>query len=156
AIAASPLRRRTADRALGGLTGLAAILILAMLVIILGDVVIGGARGVSWEFIAAPPRNGMAAGGIFPAIFGPVPLTLLMTIAAVPAGVITAIYLTEYAPRGSLLARIVRVCVANLAGVPSIVFGLFGLGFFIATVGRGIDAAMYGGQLVYGKPSLLW
>jgi phosphate transport system permease protein len=98
----------------------------------------------------------MTAGGVFPAIFGTVALTLLMTLAAVPAGVATAIFLTEYASMQSRLARIVRVCVANLAGVPSIVFGLFGLGFFISTIGRGIDRFAYGGQSVYGRPCLLW
>jgi phosphate transport system permease protein len=79
-----------------------------------------------------------------------------MTVAAVPAGVATAIYLTEFASPKSLVARLIRVCVANLAGVPSIVFGLFGLGFFISTVGRGIDSVAFGGQSVYGKPCLLW
>jgi phosphate transport system permease protein len=145
-----------ADRALGSLTALAVVIILAMLVIVLGDVVIGGFRVLSWEFISAPPRNGMTAGGIFPAIFGTVALTLLMTIAAVPAGVITAVYLTEYASSGSYVARAIRISIANLAGVPSIVFGLFGLGFFIATIGHGIDMTLFGGKLVFGKPSLIW
>ncbi len=131
-------------------------IILAMLVIVLGDVVAGGWGVVTWEFITAAPRDGMTKGGIFPAIFGTVALTLLMTIVAVPAGVATAVYLAEYAPPESRLARIVNVCIANLAGVPSIVFGLFGLGFFIATVGRGIDVAAFGGQPTYGKPSLIW
>jgi phosphate transport system permease protein len=98
----------------------------------------------------------MTEGGVFPAIFGTVALTLLMTLVAVPAGVATAIYLTEYASAKSPVARLVRVCVANLAGVPSIVFGLFGLGFFISTVGRAIDQVAYGGQGVYGRPCLLW
>jgi phosphate transport system permease protein len=98
----------------------------------------------------------MTAGGIFPAIFGTAALTLLMTVVAVPAGVITAVYLTEYAPPRSKVARLVRVCIANLAGVPSIVFGLFGLGFFVATVGRAMDQAAFGGQPTYGKPSLIW
>jgi phosphate transport system permease protein len=141
---------------LSGLTGASVVLILAMLGVILLDIVVGGARVLSWEFISAAPRDGMTAGGIFPAIFGTVALTLLMTIAAVPAGVITAIYLSEYAASGSRVARVIRVCVANLAGVPSIVFGLFGLGFFISTVGRSIDQVAFGGELVYGKPSLIW
>jgi phosphate transport system permease protein len=79
-----------------------------------------------------------------------------MTVAAVPAGVATAIYLTEYAPAESKLARTIRVCIANLAGVPSIVFGLFGLGFFVSTVGKGIDRAFYDGRIVYATPSLIW
>jgi phosphate transport system permease protein len=144
------------EKAFIGLTMAATALILMMLVVIVGDIVVGGSKVLSWEFISAAPRNGMTAGGIFPAIFGTVALTLLMTIAAVPAGVVTAIYLTEYANSQSKLARVVRVCIANLAGVPSIVFGLFGLGFFIATVGKAIDQVAYGGNLVYGKPSIIW
>ncbi len=147
---------RHGDRALAAATVGAAVIILGMLAIILLDVIVGGARTISWEFISQPPRKGMTEGGIFPAIFGTVALTLLMTIAAVPAGVATAIYLTEYASMQSRVARLVRVSVANLAGVPSIVFGLFGLGFFISTVGRGIDKVAYGGQSVYGRPCLIW
>src|SRR3954469_2356209 len=137
------------------LTAAATCIILLMLAIILLDILAGGLKVLSWEFISAAPRNGMTAGGIFPAIFGTVALTLLMTVAAVPAGVATAIFLTEYAPPKSVMARAIRVCIANLAGVPSIVFGLFGLGFFIATVGKSIDRAFYDGNLVYGKPSLI-
>jgi len=147
---------RQADRALAGLTAAAVVIILVMLAIVLGDVVIGGIRTLSWQFVSEVPTEGMTKGGVFPAIFGTVALTLLMTLVAVPAGVATAIYLTEYASAKSPLARLVRVCVANLAGVPSIVFGLFGLGFFISTVGRTIDNLVYGGQGVYGRPCLLW
>jgi phosphate transport system permease protein len=147
---------RHADRALAGLTAAAVVVILVMLAIVLGDVILGGARTLSWQFVSEVPTEGMTKGGVFPAIFGTVALTLLMTLVAVPAGVATAIYLTEYASAKSPLARLVRVCVANLAGVPSIVFGLFGLGFFISTVGRAIDKVAYGGQGVYGRPCLLW
>src|SRR6185295_7700185 len=112
----------------------------------------GGVKVLSWEFVSAAPREGMTAGGIFPAIFGTVALTLLMTVAAVPAGVLTALSLTAYASAPSRVARAIRVCIANLAGVPSIVFGLFGLGFFISAVGKTIDSVAYGGNLVYGKP----
>ena len=149
-------RPNIADRTLIILTAAATAIILAMLVIVLGDVIIGGWGTLTWEFISAAPRDGMTKGGIFPAIFGTVALTLLMTIVAVPAGVATAVYLAEYAPPGSRVARLGNFCIANLAGVPSIVFGLFGLGFFIATVGRGIDVAAFGGQPTYGKPSLIW
>jgi phosphate transport system permease protein len=97
----------------------------------------------------------MTKGGIFPAIFGTVAMTLLMTVAAVPAGVATAIFLTEYAPARSKLARVIRVCIANLAGVPSIVFGLFGLGFFISTIGTAIDRGVRR-KAVYGKLSFIW
>jgi phosphate transport system permease protein len=162
ALPASPTTRsltdrgRTGDRVLTTLTTVATVTILAMLGVILIDVVLGGAKVVSWEFVSAAPRDGMTAGGIFPAIFGTVALTLLMTLAAVPAGVATAVYLSEYASRDAVLPRLVRVCIANLAGVPSVVFGLFGLGFFISTIGRGIDDAAYGGKLTYGQPSLVW
>jgi len=149
-------RSHVADRLLATMTTAAAAIILAMLAVIVGNVVIGGASVISWEFISAAPRDGMTAGGVFPAIFGTVALTLLMTIGAVPAGVATAIYLTEYASPRSRIARLIRVCIANLAGVPSIVFGLFGLGFFISTVGKQIDAVAYNGQVTYGKPSLIW
>jgi phosphate transport system permease protein len=152
----SEKRGRSGDRVLMVLSALACAIILTMLVVILLDVIAGGARTISWTFISEPPKDGMTSGGIFPAIFGTAALTLLMTIAAVPAGVATAVYLTEYASSRSRLARLVRVCIANLAGVPSIVFGLFGLGFFISTVGKAIDSAAYGGRCTYGKPSLIW
>jgi phosphate transport system permease protein len=147
---------RVSDGVLVTVTALATVIILAMLAIIVMDVILGGSKVVSWSFLTEAPRNGMTAGGIFPAIIGTVALTLTMTVAAVPAGVATAVYLTEYASPSSYIARTIRICIANLAGVPSIVFGLFGLGFFIATIGRGIDAAFYGGQLTYGKPALIW
>ena len=158
AVKTGRIRRRpnVADRTLIGLTGVATGIILVMLAVVLADVVVGGSSVLSWHFLSEAPRDGMTKGGIFPAIFGTVALTLLMTIVAVPAGVATAIYLSEYAPANSRLARVIRVCIANLAGVPSIVFGLFGLGFFIATVGHGIDAVAFGGQPTYGKPSLIW
>jgi phosphate transport system permease protein len=138
------------------LTASATGVILLMLLVVIIDVVRGGFGVLSWEFISAFPRKGMTEGGIFPAIVGTVFLTLLMTVAAVPAGVATAVYLSEYASSHSVVARLIRVCIANLAGVPSIVFGLFGLGFFVSTVGRGIDAAAFGGRVTYGQPALVW
>lgn len=152
------LERRpgASDRVLMTVTALATAIILTMLAVIVLDVLHGGAKVVTWSFLSEAPRNGMTAGGIFPAIVGTVALTLMMTVAAVPAGVATAVYLTEYASPRSLVARAIRICIANLAGVPSIVFGLFGLGFFVSAVGRGIDDAFYGGHLTYGKPALIW
>jgi phosphate transport system permease protein len=149
-------RPNLGDRTLIVSTTLATVIILLMLAIVVGDVVIGGSKVLSWQFLSQAPTDGMTKGGILPAIFGTVALTLLMTMVAVPAGVATAVYLSEYAPADSRLARAVRVCIANLAGVPSIVFGLFGLGFFIATVGRAIDIAAFDGRPTYGKPSLIW
>jgi len=148
--------RTAIDRTFVGLTFVATLIILAMLGVIIGNVIFHGKDRLSLEFITTAPENGMTAGGIFPAIFGTALLVLLMSLAAVPFGVLVAIYFAEYSRRDSRLYRWTRMAVNNLAGVPSIVFGLFGLGFFIQTIGRGIDRGLYGGQLVYGQPSILW
>ena len=149
--------RKLAGGLLTGMTGAAALLIVAMLGVILLDVSRGGFGRVTWEFLTAAPEEGMTEGGIFPAIYGTVVMTLLMTVAVLPVGVLTAIYLHEYAPARSRIAGAVRIAITNLAGVPSIVFGLFGLGFFIQFVGLGLDGALgEPGVLHYGKPALLW
>ncbi len=149
--------RKAIGRGLTGLTGAAAVLVLAMLAVILWDVVAGGARLITWRFLTSAPEEGMTGGGIFPAIYGTAVMTLLMTVAVLPVGVVTAIYLHEYAPPRSRMAEAVRVAVTNLAGVPSIVFGLFGLGFFIQFVGRGLDQLFSEpGVLRYGQPALVW
>jgi phosphate transport system permease protein len=145
-----------ANFAFAGLTGTTALIIVALLVWILLDVTINGLPQLSWEFVSASPREGMTAGGIFPAIFGTVLLVMIMTVAVVPVGVLTAIYLYEYADQEGLFARAIRSAVYNLAGVPSIVFGLFGLGFFIQFVGGGIDTLFYGGKVVWGQPAIFW
>ncbi|MBN1210710.1 MAG: phosphate ABC transporter permease PstA [Myxococcaceae bacterium] len=151
-----PSTRRTLGGALTSLTGLAALLIVGMLAIILLDVIRGGAGRVTWEFLSEPPSDGMMAGGIFPALYGTAALTLLMTLAVMPVGVLTAVYLHEYAPHDSRLARWVRVAIVNLAGVPSIVFGLFGLGFFIHFVGGGLDRMLGYQELHWAQPGILW
>ena len=148
--------RRALGTTFTSLTGLAALLIVAMLALILLDVAIGGAGHVTWEFLTQPPRDGMMAGGIFPALYGTAALTLLMTLAVMPVGVLTAVYLHEYAPPNSVLARWVRVAIVNLAGVPSIVFGLFGLGFFIHFVGGAMDKALGYQELHWAQPGILW
>jgi phosphate transport system permease protein len=161
--AASPrilarLRAGRPDVASGGLTaltGFAAFLIVAMVAVIVGNIVWFGWSTVTWEFLAGSPREGMTAGGIFPAIFGTVVLVILMVVALIPVGVGAAIYLHEYARPESWFTRSVRFAVNNLAGVPSIVFGLFGLGFFIQFVGRSMDQAM-GLDVVWGQPALVW
>jgi phosphate transport system permease protein len=98
----------------------------------------------------------MTSGGIFPAIFGTMALVLVMSVIVAPAGVFVAIYFSEYADRRSWFYYISRQAVNNLAGVPSIVFGLFGLGFFVQFVGKGLDRVLNGGELAYGQPGLLW
>ncbi|RKH66330.1 phosphate ABC transporter permease PstA [Corallococcus aberystwythensis] len=148
--------RKVVGLSLMSLTGLAAFVMVAMLALILLDVVRGGWSHLSWTFLTQAPTDGMMGGGIFPALFGTAALTLLMTLAVMPVGVLTAVYLHEYAPPSSLLARAVRVAVANLAGVPSIVFGLFGLGFFILFVGKGLDHALGYEELHWAQPGILW
>jgi phosphate transport system permease protein len=148
--------RKFVDRSFVILSLVATIIILTMIVIIVGNIVIHGRERLSWEFLSAPPRSGMMEGGIYPAIYGTVLLVLVMSFVAVPFGVLVAIYFAEYARVESRLYRWTRMAVNNLAGVPSIVFGLFGLGFFIQTIGQGMDRALYSGQLVYGQASILW
>jgi phosphate transport system permease protein len=141
------------------LTGLACLLILAMVVIILGDIVIHGIPGVTWEFVSSAPKAGMTEGGIFPAIFGTVALVLLMTLAGVPLGVAAAIYLQEYASQDSRIVQFVRLALQNLAGVPAIVFGLFGLGLFVEFTGGSIDQIFFREALpkpTFGQPCILW
>ncbi len=153
-------RRLWVRRGVGGffisLTGAATALCLLLLGIILFDVIRGGLPRLSWTFLTSPPTEGMAEGGIFPALYGTAALTLLMTVAVMPVGVGTALYLHEYAPPSSRLAAWVRVAINNLAGVPSIVFGLFGLGFFVHFVGRNVDRALGNEALHWGQPGLLW
>ena len=114
------------------------------------------ARG--WELLAADPRESNTEGGIFPAIFGTVMMVFLMSFAVAPLGVLAALYLREYARQGPLV-RTVRIAVNNLAGVPSIVFGVFGLGFFVYVVGGTIDRLFYPEALptpTYGTGGILW
>ncbi len=149
-------RRKAVGAGLTFASGAAAAVVVAMLAVILWDVVRGGAARISWTFLTSAPSDGMMGGGIFPAIYGTAVMTLLMTVAVMPVGVATAIYLHEYAPPRSRVAAAIRIAVTNLAGVPSIVFGLFGLGFFIQFVGRGLDRLLSGGELHYGQPALIW
>jgi phosphate transport system permease protein len=111
-----------------------------------------------WKFLSEDPREANTEGGVFPAIFGTVVMTLVMSLFVTPFGVIAAIYLREYAKQGHLV-RVVRISVNNLAGVPSIVFGVFGLAFFVYFVGGGIDRMFFPDKLptpTYGTPGILW
>jgi phosphate transport system permease protein len=111
-----------------------------------------------WEFVSADPRESNTEGGIFPAIFGTVMMVFLMSFAVAPLGVLAALYLREYARQGPLV-RMVRIAVNNLAGVPSIVFGVFGLGFFVYLVGGSIDRLFYPEMLptpTFGTGGILW
>ena len=119
---------------------------------------LGEALRRAWHFLKEDPREANTEGGVFPAIFGTVVMTLVMSLFVTPFGVIAAIYLREYAKQG-LMVRIVRICVNNLAGVPSIVFGVFGLAFFVYFVGAAIDQTFYSEKLptpTFGTPGILW
>ncbi len=111
-----------------------------------------------WEFISGDPRESNTEGGVFPAIFGTVMMVMIMSLLVAPLGVLAAFYLREYAKQG-VLVSIVRIAVNNLAGVPSIVFGVFGLGFFIYLVGGSIDRLFYPEALptpTFGTGGILW
>lgn len=111
-----------------------------------------------WEFVSDEPREANTEGGIFPAIFGTVLMTIIMAVIVTPFGVIAAVYLREYAKQG-ILTRIIRIAVNNLAGVPSIVYGVFGLGFFVYVLGGSLDRIFYPEAApapVFGTPGLMW
>ncbi len=111
-----------------------------------------------WEFVSDEPREANTEGGIFPAIFGTVMLVIIMSVFVTPLGVIAAVYLREYAKQGTT-TRLIRIAVNNLAGVPSIVYGVFGLGFFVYFLGGNIDQLFYPEALpapTFGTPGILW
>jgi ABC-type phosphate transport system permease subunit len=122
------------------LSGGAAIVIVLFVAYLLIHIFLLGKSNLSWSFLVEAPSEGLTGGGIFPAIVGTALLVVIMSLAGVPVGTVTAIYLTEYASERSIIARFIRFAVNTLAGVPAIVFGLFGLGFFIGTIGRQMDA----------------
>lgn len=114
--------------------------------------------GKVWEFVSDEPREANTEGGIFPAIFGTVLMVMIMSIVVTPFGILAALYLREYAHQGAM-TRAIRIAVNNLAGVPSIVFGMFGLGFFVYFLGGGIDRLFYPEAApapVFGTPGILW
>jgi phosphate transport system permease protein len=161
----SEIRRFQAERFdftsffFSGLTGLATLLILAILAVILLNILLNGWSGLSWRFISTIPQKDFfepEAAGVLPMIVGTTIRVLVMTIFVLPVGVITAVYLTEYAPTTAWTTRIIRGAVNNLAGVPSIVFGLFGLGFFINFIGRNLDQLLHNPGPVWGQPAVLW
>jgi phosphate transport system permease protein len=111
-----------------------------------------------WEFVSEDPREANTEGGIFPAIFGTVMMVMLMSVLVTPFGVVAAVYLREYARQGPM-TRLIRIAVNNLAGVPSIVYGVFGLGFFVYVLGGNIDQLFFRAALpapTFGTPGLMW
>jgi phosphate transport system permease protein len=137
-----------------GIVRLMFFFLVMVLVLLLTKIFVEGIGVISLEFFIDEPRNNMTEGGIGPAIFGTVAVTLLMILFALPLGIFSAIYLNEYA-KDTFFTRIIRTSINNLAGVPSIVFGLFGLGFFILFIGKNMDEVLQTG-LLFGQPALLW
>ena len=111
-----------------------------------------------WKFVSGDPREANTEGGVFPAIFGTVMMVLIMAVLVTPFGVIAAVYLKEYATQGPII-RLIRIAVNNLAGVPSIVYGVFGLGFFVYFLGGNIDEIFFQARLpapTFGTPGMMW
>lgn len=146
-----------ASFAFTSITGLATLFILTILAIIIANVVWHGWSTFSWRFLTGSADQDMFdvnKAGVLPMIIGTALRVLVMTLFVVPIGVITAVYLTEYAHSAAFTTRVIRGAVNNLAGVPSIVFGLFGLGFFISFLGGALDAGAT--EPHWGKPAILW
>jgi phosphate transport system permease protein len=112
------------------LLGVLALVVVLPILLVIGTILWRGMGAISWEFLTAMPRDGMKAGGLLPAIVGTLLLTLGTALVAIPVGVGGAIYLSEYA-RDTWLTRVIRLAIINLAGIPSVVYGLFGLGLFV-------------------------
>jgi len=135
---------------------LSVLLIVGFFVVILSVIFVGGYEKITWEFLTQPPEEGMTKGGIFPAIIGTILLVIVTSTFAVPLGIITAIYLTEYGKKDSFFYRFVNESINLLSSIPTIVIGLFGLAFFVIYIGGVIDKVFYGGNLNWGKPALIW
>jgi len=127
--------------------------VLAILLLLLYDIGRRGGGAISWEFISQPPRRGMTEGGIFPAIIGTFLVTIVTAVLAIPLGMFAAIYLNEYA-RQSRLTRVIRLSIRNLSGVPSIVYGLFGVILFVNILKFGTSILSAG--LTLGLLTLPW
>jgi len=132
---------------------LSAVLVVLILGIIIFDIAIKGFGAISWGFLIDFPKEGMTKGGIFPAIMGTIFVTLITTLFSIPLGVSAAIYLSEYAIEGRL-TRIVRAAIRNLAGIPSIIYGLFGVAIFVQGLNFGTSVLSSG--LTLGLLTLPW
>ena len=137
-------------------TALCAFVSVAAVIWIMGTIIWGGHSHLTWAFLTQAPSGGMTEGGIYPAIIGTFMLVVIMSLVGVPVGTTTAIYLSEYTARGSKIAQFIRFAVNTLAGIPAIVFGLFGLGFFVQFTGGGLDKLFSPGTLHWAQPNILW
>jgi phosphate transport system permease protein len=124
------MNRHLAQRLGFVLLGLITLVVVAPILLVVGTIFARGIGAISWEFLTAMPRDGMKAGGILPAIVGTLLLTAGTALVAIPVGVGGAVYLSEYA-RDTWVTRVIRLAIINLAGIPSVVYGLFGLGLFV-------------------------
>ena len=124
------MNRFLAEKLGFALLGVITLLVILPILFVIGTILVQGASAISWEFLTAMPRDGMKSGGILPAIVGTLILTIGTALAAIPIGVGAAIYLAEYA-RDTWLTRAIRLAIINLASIPSVVYGLFGLGLFV-------------------------
>ncbi len=147
------MRKSWSERIGFFLLTLAGILVLFILGVILLDIFSKGIKTISLEFLTQPPREGMTKGGIFPAILGTFAVSLITVIFAVPLGMFAAIYLHEYARPGKM-TRLIRLSIRNLSGVPSIVYGLFGVALFVQMLKFGTSILSAG--LTLGLLTLPW
>lgn len=129
-------RARLVSRAVGGLLGLLTVAALAVIVGLIGYIVYRGAPSISWGFLTSLPQANMTAGGIFPALLGTLWLLAGTALFVIPVGVSAGIYLSEFSGKGRV-SRVIRLAISNMAGVPSIVYGLFGLALFVMLMGMG-------------------
>lgn len=145
------MSRQTSNRLAKILITVISVLVIIPIVFVILFVVYNGIGALSWEFLTAAPTNGMREGGIGPALLGTVILTFVVAVVAMPFGIAAAIYLAEYA-RDNRLTRWVRLAIVNLAGIPSVVYGLFGLGVFVLFLGFG--TSIIAGGLTLGLMTL--
>jgi phosphate transport system permease protein len=145
------MARQTSERIAFAILTILAIVVIVPIVLVVAYIVVQGLGAVNWEFLTAFPRSGMKEGGILPAVIGTVVLTFGTAIVSIPIAVGAAIYLAEYA-RDTWLTRAIRLAIINLAGIPSVVYGLFGLGLFVLFLGLG--TSIVAGSLTLGLMTL--
>ena len=129
-------KKRTSQKVAFGIFTLLSYLVVVILFLILGFIIIQGGKVISWDFLTEAPADGMTAGGIFPAIVGTLYLVLGSSLISFPIGIMSGSYMNEYATNGKII-RFIRIMTNNLSGVPSVVFGLFGMSLFVVTLGWG-------------------
>jgi phosphate transport system permease protein len=145
------MSRQTSQKIAFALLTTAAVVVVVPIVLVIIYIIVQGIGAINWEFLTAMPRNGMREGGILPAIVGTVVLTFGTAMASIPLAIGAAIYLAEYA-RDTWLTRLIRLAIINLAGIPSVVYGLFGLGLFVLFLHLG--TSLIAGSLTLGLMTL--